>query len=96
MYEVQDSVTLARLRRRLAGARRAGRPPVGRTVLLLGLTSLLTDISSEMVSAILPIYLVAIRGLDPVQFGVIDGIYQGGSALVRMVFGFVADRMRRY
>ena len=96
MYEVQDSATLARLRRRLAGARRDGRPAVGRTVVLLGLTSLLTDISSEMVSAILPIYLVAIRGLDPAQFGVIDGIYQGGSALVRMVFGFVADRMRRY
>ncbi len=96
MYQVQDSATLARLRRRLAGARREGRPPVARTVVLLGLTSLLTDISAEMVSAVLPLYLVTIRGLNPAQFGVIDGIYQGGSALVRIVFGFVADRLRRY
>ena len=96
MYEIQDSVTLGRLRRRLARARREGRPPVARAVVLIGLTSLFTDISSEMVSAVLPLYLVAIRGLDPVQFGLIDGIYQGGSAIVRVIFGFVADRMRRY
>ncbi len=96
MYQIQDSATLARLRRRLAGERREGRPLVARTVVLLGLTSLFTDISSEMVAAILPLYLVTIRGLDPAQFGVIDGIYQGGSAVVRIAFGFAADRLRRY
>lgn len=69
---------------------------MSRTVVLLGFTSLFTDISSEMVAASLPIYLVAIRGLDPLQFGIIDGIYQGGSAIVRIVFGFFADRWRRY
>jgi MFS family permease len=37
-----------------------------------------------------------VRGLDPLQFGVINGIYQGGSALVRILFGFVADKMHRY
>jgi MFS family permease len=96
VYEVQNSAALARLRRAVLRARRGGRPLVTRTVVLIGLTSLFTDISSEMVAAVLPLYLVTIRGLDPVQFGVIDGIYQGGSALVRIAFGFVADRLRRY
>jgi MFS family permease len=96
MYQVQDSVALLRARRRFAVARQTGRPLVARTVLLLGLTSLFTDISSEMVSAVLPLYLVTVRGLDPLQFGVINGIYQGGSALVRILFGFVADKMHRY
>ncbi|QEC48848.1 MFS transporter [Baekduia soli] len=96
MYQVQDSTALLRARRRYAVARRTGRPFVARTVLLLGLTSLFTDISSEMVSAVLPMYLVLFRGLDPLQFGVVNGIAQGGAALVRVVFGFAADRMGRY
>lgn len=96
MYRVLDSSALLAARRRLAQARHEHRPLVARTVVLLGFTSLFTDISSEMVSAILPLYLVSIRGLDPLQFGVIDGIYQGGSAIVRVVFGYVADRLRRY
>ena len=57
MYQVQDSVALLRARRRFVVARHTGRPFVARTVVLLGLTSLVTDISSEMVSAVLPLYL---------------------------------------
>jgi MFS family permease len=96
MYQVQDSVALLRARRGFAAARQTGRPFVARTVLLLGLTSLFTDISSEMVSAILPLYTVHVLGLNPFQYGVLNGIYQGGSAFARLIFGFVADRMARY
>lgn len=96
MYQVQDSVALLRARRGFAAARKTGRPFVARTVLLLGLTSLLTDISSEMVSAILPLYMVQVLGLNPLQIGVLNGIQQGGSAFARLIFGFVADRMTRY
>ena len=96
MYQVQDSVALLRARRGFAAARKTGRPFVARTVLLLGLTSLLTDISSEMVSAVLPLYMVQVLGLNPLQIGVLNGIQQGGSAFARLIFGFVADRMTRY
>jgi MFS family permease len=96
MYQVQDSVALVRAHKRFVSARRAGRRFVPRTVVLLGLTSLFTDISSEMVSAILPLYLITVRGLDPMQFGLVNGIYQGGSSLVRIAFGFLADRLHRY
>jgi MFS family permease len=96
MYQVQDSVALLRARRGFAAARKTGRPFVARTVLLLGLTSLFTDISSEMVSAILPLYTVQVLGLNPLSYGVLNGIYQGGSAFARLIFGFVADRMSRY
>ena len=48
-------------------------PAVSRNVLFLGLTSLLTDVSSEMVATILPLYLVLFLGLSPLQFGVVDG-----------------------
>ena len=55
-----------------------------------------TDISSEMVATILPLYLVFGLGLSPLQFGVVDGVYQGVTAFVRVGGGFVADRWRRY
>ena len=55
-----------------------------------------TDISSEMVAAILPLYLVFGLGLSPLQFGVVDGVYQGVAALVRVASGVVGDRWRRH
>lgn len=69
---------------------------VSRTVLVLGIVSLLTDISAEMVATVLPLYLLYTVGLSPVQYGVVDGVYQAGAALVRIAGGFVADRWRRH
>ncbi len=71
-------------------------PRVGRNVLLLGLTSFFTDISSEMVTTVLPLYLVYSLGFTPLQFGLIDGLQQGAAALVRVAGGFAADRSRRH
>lgn len=67
------------------------RPPVARVVVILGVVSLLTDISSESVSAVLPVYLTLVAGLTPVAYGLIDGLYQGVSALVRLGGGWLAD-----
>src|SRR5713226_4236622 len=75
--------------------RRLGWTAVGRTVILLGVTSLLTDISSEMVSAVLPLYLLYQLQASPLQLGIVDGIYQGCSGLVRLAAGISADRWRR-
>jgi MFS family permease len=91
MYDVQSTTTL----KRSLGAGRL-RERVGGTVLLLGTCSLLTDISSEMVSAILPLYLVATLGFSPLQYGFVDGLYQGASALMRLASGFLGDRFRRH
>jgi MFS family permease len=54
-----------------------------------------TDISSEMVAAILPIFVTVGLGLSPLAFGVVDGLYQGVSAVTRLAGGYVADRTRR-
>ncbi|MEU4211682.1 MFS transporter [Streptomyces sp. NPDC026206] len=61
-------------------------------VLALGAVSLITDVSSEMVSAVLPLYLVAGLGLSPLGFGLLDGVYNGVSALVRLIGGRLSDR----
>ncbi|MFD7416682.1 MFS transporter, partial [Kitasatospora purpeofusca] len=69
-----------------------GAPPLPGTVVALGAVSLVTDISSEMVGAVLPLYLVLGLGLSPLQFGVFDGLFNGATALVRLLGGRLADR----
>lgn len=65
---------------------------VSSTVVMLGIVSLLTDISSESVAAILPLYITGVLGLSTIAFGFLDGLYQGVSALVRIAGGYTADR----
>jgi MFS family permease len=65
-------------------------------VWFLGITSLLTDMSSEMVVAVLPAYALYFLRLTPAAFGVIDGLQQGGASLVKLLSGVATDRTRRY
>lgn len=85
---------LASVERPAAGRTDRTRRVAG-TVLALGTVSLITDVSSEMVSAILPLYLIAGLGLSPAVYGLIDGLYTGATALLRLAGGYVADRARR-
>jgi len=77
-----------------AGLRYRGAVP--RNVVVLGFTSFFTDISSEALTAVLPLYFVLELRMTPLQFGLLDGLYQGASALVRVAGGLVADAGRRY
>jgi MFS family permease len=68
---------------------------VSSTVFSFGIVSMLTDISSESVTAILPIYIVDFLGLSLVAYGFLDGIYQGISAVARIGAGYTSDRLDR-
>ncbi|WP_329465497.1 MFS transporter [Streptomyces sp. NBC_01431] len=78
---------------RITSGRRSAVAP---TVFALGTVSLITDVSSEMVTAVLPLYLVTGLGLSPLGFGLLDGVYNGFSALVRLLGGHLADRGGRH
>ncbi|ARH90001.1 MULTISPECIES: MFS transporter [Streptomyces] len=76
------------------GAATAPRPAfaaIGRNVLALGAVSLITDISAEMVTAVLPLYFVLTLQMSPAAYGLMDGLYTGATALLRLVGGYVAD-----
>jgi MFS family permease len=92
MYQVEASKALLKPR---LWAGRAVRLSVPRNVVMLGLVSLLTDVSSEMVATVLPLYVVFSLGASPLVFGAIDGTYGGAAALVQVASGFVSDRRRR-
>lgn len=73
-----------------------GRAGVGANVVNLGLTSMFTDVSSEMVSAVLPLYLTFQLRLSAPQFGLVDGLAQAFTAVMLLVGAFLADRTSRY
>lgn len=76
-----------------AGAPNSGRVPAA--VFALGAVSLLTDVSAEMVTAFLPLYLLYTLQLGYAQFGLLDGLYNAATAILRLVGGHLADRWRR-
>lgn len=63
-------------------------------VFALGAVSLATDVSAEMVTAVLPVYFVLTLQFGPAVYGVLDGLYTGATALLRVAGGYLADRMR--
>lgn len=65
-------------------------------VCALGVTSLLTDISSEMVTSALPLIFILHLHASPAALGAVDGVQHGMAALARLVGGFFADRWRAY
>jgi len=98
-WAAQPRPSLARMYqldpRHLQQLRRTPLAGIGANVLFLGLTSMLTDISSEMVASVLPIYLVYTIGLTPLQFGFVDGLSQAVAAFARLASGPFADRWQR-
>ena len=77
MYQVEASKALLKPS---LWARHSARLRVPRNVVMLGMVSLLTDVSSEMVATVLPLYLVFTLGASPLVFGAIDGTYRGAAA----------------
>ncbi|MCL6634201.1 MAG: MFS transporter [Peptococcaceae bacterium] len=64
-------------------------------IVLLGLVSLLTDISSEMVYPLVPLYLVGKLGATPAVVGVIEGVAESLASLLKVFSGAVSDRFQR-
>jgi len=63
-------------------------------VLILGLVSFLTDLSSEMIYPLLPVFLTTVLGAGPAFLGVIEGVAESTASLLKLVSGIVSDRVR--
>lgn len=61
----------------------------------LGLVSMLMDISSEMIHALLPVYLVTVMGASMVTVGVIEGIAEATAAMTKVFSGALSDWLGR-
>ena len=63
-------------------------------VLILGLVSFFTDVSSEMIYPLLPLFLTGVLGAGPAFLGAIEGVAESTAALLKLFSGVVSDRMR--
>ena len=63
-------------------------------IIITGLTSLFTDISSEMIYPIISLYLLAL-GSSPALIGFIEGIAESTASIVKVFSGALSDRMRK-
>jgi len=63
-----------------------------RTVVVLGLVSLLNDAASEMITPLLPIFLTATLGAGPAIVGFVEGLAEATASLLKLVSGRLADR----
>jgi len=77
------------------GAARAVGGRLPRAVVLLGVVSLLTDVSSEMIFPLLPAFLAARFPAAPLLLGTMEGLSDLVSALLKYRSGLWADRARR-
>ena len=59
----------------------------------LGFVSLLMDISSEMIHALLPLYLVTVLGTSMLTVGVIEGIAEATTSIVKIFSGALSDQL---
>jgi len=66
---------------------------IPRGVWALGLVSLLMDLSSEMIHALLPLYLVTVLGASMVTVGIIEGIAEATTSIVKIFSGALSDRL---
>jgi MFS family permease len=62
---------------------------------MLGLVSMLTDISSEMVSGLLPVYLLTVVGVSASVVGLIEGLAGATSMAVKVFSGGWSDYLGR-
>ena len=64
-------------------------------VFILGLVSFFTDVSSEMIYPLLPLFLTGALGAGPAFLGVIEGVAESTASLLKLFSGIVSDRVRR-
>lgn len=69
------------------------RTRLDRNVIALGLVSLLTDFSSDMIYPLLPLFLTATLGAGPAALGIIEGVAEATASLLKLVSGAWSDRL---
>lgn len=68
---------------------------ISKTVFTLGIVSFFTDISSEMLVPILPLFVTFVLGAPAVALGLIEGVAEATAQLLRVWAGYLADRSGR-
>ncbi len=61
---------------------------------ILGWVSLFSDASTEMINSVLPLYITTVLGATVIQFGMMEGMLEAFSLIIKMFSGVVSDVFR--
>ncbi len=68
---------------------------ISRNVVVLGIVSLLTDCSSQMVFPLLPLFMTSVLGASAFAVGLVEGAAEAAASLLKVVSGYWSDRIER-
>ncbi len=68
---------------------------ISRNVFILGITSFLTDLSSEVIYPLVPLFLTTVLGAPFAIVGLIEGIAESTASILKVFSGWLSDLMRR-
>jgi len=68
---------------------------ITRNVFILGLVSLFTDLSSQMIFPLVPLYLTTVLGVGACAVGLVEGAAETTASLLKVVSGYWSDKIRR-
>ncbi|GAA4022778.1 MFS transporter [Sphingomonas swuensis] len=71
------------------------RPALPRSVWILGLVSLFMDLSSEIIHALLPLFITVTLGASVVVLGAIDGVAEATASFAKLAGGRLSDRNQK-
>jgi len=66
-----------------------------RTIFFLGLVSFFTDVSSEMIYPLLPVFLTSVLGASTTFVGLIEGIAEATASFLKLFSGWISDRWKK-
>ena len=69
------------------------RPRIPRNLLAVSLGSFFTDISSEMIFHLLPLFLTNVLGAKTAVVGLIEGVAETTASLTRLFSGWLSDKL---
>jgi len=61
------------------------------TVIALGFVSLFMDVSSEIIHSLLPVFLVSVLGASALSVGLIEGIAEATTPIIKLFSGVISD-----
>jgi MFS family permease len=74
-------------------ARSDGAARLPGSIWALGFVSMFMDISSEMIHALLPVFLVTALGASAVTVGIIEGVGEATASIFKLFSGWLSDRL---
>ncbi|MCX5725701.1 MAG: MFS transporter [Candidatus Saganbacteria bacterium] len=68
---------------------------VEKNVFFMGLTSLLADVSSEMIYPLLPVFLASVLGVSKGFIGLIEGVAESTASILKLFSGYLSDKINQ-